>query len=246
MTGWLSGWLRDIVLIILFAAFVDLLIPNNALQRYVKIAVSLMILLTILSPVIKLLRAEVDVRQAADEAFVAADGGFPALPAVLEAGGRLKLHADSRSARLVEGQIAEMIRDAMLREHGVNVLEVAVTIGEASGSVSASSETASAAAAEIQHIRLRIGSDEARIARPPDSRIAEVGKVEPIAVAVKLDERDGESGRNTPTLVSTARTDSDETQSNHYVKNSQIRQHIGQWLGIDESKVVIVWADEEP
>lgn len=74
MTAWLSGWLRDIVLIILLATFVDLLIPNNSLQRYVKVVVSLIILLTILSPVISFLKEDRAVNQALEQASGKKDG----------------------------------------------------------------------------------------------------------------------------------------------------------------------------
>ncbi|PWW05659.1 stage III sporulation protein AF [Paenibacillus cellulosilyticus] len=54
MMDWLSGWLRDIITVILLAAIVDLLLPNKAMQRYARLVVGLIVLLTILSPLIRL------------------------------------------------------------------------------------------------------------------------------------------------------------------------------------------------
>ena len=58
MIDWLAGWLREIVLVVLFAVVADMLLPTNALQRYIKVVISLFILLTILSPVLTLLRSD--------------------------------------------------------------------------------------------------------------------------------------------------------------------------------------------
>lgn len=45
-------------MVILLAAFIDLLLPNRTMQRYVKLMMSLIILLILLSPVIKLFDAK--------------------------------------------------------------------------------------------------------------------------------------------------------------------------------------------
>lgn len=50
----LGSWLKEIIMIILLATFLDLLLPNRSMQRYVKLTLSLIILLTMLSPVLKL------------------------------------------------------------------------------------------------------------------------------------------------------------------------------------------------
>jgi stage III sporulation protein AF len=51
---WLTLWLKKIILLVLLAAFLDLILPNTSLQRYVKMVMGLIILLTILSPVFTL------------------------------------------------------------------------------------------------------------------------------------------------------------------------------------------------
>ncbi|MFW5433092.1 stage III sporulation protein AF [Paenibacillus apiarius] len=57
--SWLGQWLKEIIMIILLATFIDLLLPNRTMQRYVKLMLSLIILLTLLSPVLKLFDAKV-------------------------------------------------------------------------------------------------------------------------------------------------------------------------------------------
>ena len=58
MIGWLESWLREIVLVVLFAVVTDMLLPNNTMQRYIKVVVSLFILLTILNPIITFIRSD--------------------------------------------------------------------------------------------------------------------------------------------------------------------------------------------
>ncbi len=53
--SFLSEWLKEIIFIVLIAVFIDLLLPNRSMERYAKFVVSLIILLTLLSPVMKLL-----------------------------------------------------------------------------------------------------------------------------------------------------------------------------------------------
>jgi len=59
VVAWLSDWLRDIIAVILLAVFVELLLPNKAMQRYARLVVGLFILLTILSPILKLIQSDI-------------------------------------------------------------------------------------------------------------------------------------------------------------------------------------------
>jgi stage III sporulation protein AF len=61
--AWLSDWLKSIIMVILLAAFVDILLPSQTMQRYVKTVISLFILLTLLQPVFSLLQKEASVSQ---------------------------------------------------------------------------------------------------------------------------------------------------------------------------------------
>lgn len=38
---WLAGWLKTVIMVIMLATFVDLLLPSNTMQRYVKTVLSL-------------------------------------------------------------------------------------------------------------------------------------------------------------------------------------------------------------
>jgi stage III sporulation protein AF len=55
---WISDWIRQIVLIIFIATFIDLLLPNSSLERYVKLIMGLIIIVSILQPVLQLVFQE--------------------------------------------------------------------------------------------------------------------------------------------------------------------------------------------
>ncbi|MFB4260726.1 stage III sporulation protein AF [Shouchella clausii] len=50
----MNGWVTSIVLLILLAVVLELLLPNTALKNYVKLVVSLMLLVMMLQPVLSL------------------------------------------------------------------------------------------------------------------------------------------------------------------------------------------------
>lgn len=51
---WLGNWIEQIILVLFIAMIIDLLLPNHSLERYVKLVVGLLILMTILQPILHL------------------------------------------------------------------------------------------------------------------------------------------------------------------------------------------------
>lgn len=54
MMAFLSDWLRGLILVIFLAVILDMILPNNAMQRYAKLVMGLLIILMLLSPILKL------------------------------------------------------------------------------------------------------------------------------------------------------------------------------------------------
>lgn len=50
----LGQWVKNVTIILLLALFLDLLIPNNNLKRYVRLVIGLLIIMTIISPLIRI------------------------------------------------------------------------------------------------------------------------------------------------------------------------------------------------
>lgn len=75
---WLSEWLKSIIMVILLASFVDILLPSQTMQRYVKTVISLFILLTLLHPLFSLLQKQASVDQLLADADSFFQGKSPA------------------------------------------------------------------------------------------------------------------------------------------------------------------------
>ncbi|MGZ4106048.1 MAG: stage III sporulation protein AF [Tumebacillaceae bacterium] len=54
MMDFISHWLRGLILLIFLAIILDMILPNNAFQRYAKVVMGLMIIFLMLTPVMKL------------------------------------------------------------------------------------------------------------------------------------------------------------------------------------------------
>jgi stage III sporulation protein AF len=52
--SFLTEWVTNIILFILLAIVIDLLLPNSAMQKYAKMVISLLLIVVILSPILKI------------------------------------------------------------------------------------------------------------------------------------------------------------------------------------------------
>ncbi|WP_010274058.1 stage III sporulation protein AF [Paenibacillus senegalensis] len=133
---WLSDWLKQLIIIVMLAAFVDLLLPNSAMQRYVKLVVSLFLVLILLSPIIQLLNSPKEVEQmiaSIDEQHQRGPGtAIPALAEIYEQGERLARDNELQAKQLVEKQLAEQLSRELAQATGETVrqLEVSTTKDE--------------------------------------------------------------------------------------------------------------------
>ncbi|WP_270179230.1 stage III sporulation protein AF [Alkalihalobacillus sp. CinArs1] len=56
----ITGWVTNIILLILIATVLELLLPNSNMQRYVKMVIGLMLMAVILSPLLKIFTEDFD------------------------------------------------------------------------------------------------------------------------------------------------------------------------------------------
>lgn len=52
MIAYITAWIKDIIFVVLFSSFIELLLPNSNIQKFVRVILGLFILLTILNPII--------------------------------------------------------------------------------------------------------------------------------------------------------------------------------------------------
>jgi stage III sporulation protein AF len=58
--GFLTEWITNIIVLVLLAGVIELLLPGNQFQNYIKMVIGLLILLAMLSPLFKLLNSDMD------------------------------------------------------------------------------------------------------------------------------------------------------------------------------------------
>ncbi|MDK8179336.1 stage III sporulation protein AF [Paenibacillus sp. UMB4589-SE434] len=116
---WLSQWLKEIIMVILLATFIDLLLPNRTMQRYVKLMMSLIILLILLSPIMKLFDANItdELAQQWDQASAATPGTYASLTSIQREANRIKAKRDeqvmSYAAAQLETNMKKQLNDTL-------------------------------------------------------------------------------------------------------------------------------------
>ncbi|MBH0160160.1 stage III sporulation protein AF [Fictibacillus sp. 26RED30] len=70
--AFLTEWITNIIILVLLAGVIELLLPGNQFQNYIKMVVGLLILLAMLSPLFKLINSDLD------QVFLAMDLPAPA------------------------------------------------------------------------------------------------------------------------------------------------------------------------
>ncbi|APO46643.1 stage III sporulation protein AF [Paenibacillus xylanexedens] len=127
--GWLSNWLQDLIMIVLLATFVDMLLPNRSMERYVKLVLSLLILLTLLSPITKLLKSDpVGELKRAMSAMDAPSNGNATLEQILAQGKRLQSNEQEQSLQWTAKELANVMKGQIEETTGARVRSVEVQL----------------------------------------------------------------------------------------------------------------------
>ncbi|WP_145045314.1 MULTISPECIES: stage III sporulation protein AF [Paenibacillus] len=127
--GWLSNWLQELIMIVLLATFVDMLLPNRSMERYVKLVLSLLILLTLLSPITKLLKSDpVAELKRAMTAMESPSEGNATLEQILAQGKRLQLNEQEQSLTWTAKELAKVMKGQIEQSTGERVQSVEVRL----------------------------------------------------------------------------------------------------------------------
>lgn len=135
--AWLGGWLHELILVVLMAAFVEMLLPSKSMERYARLVLSLLILLAMLSPLISLLKGDASkelsaaVRQQERSGWPGGSKGKggESLEQILADGQRLAAGARDQSLKLAAEEIAGQMRDQIAGSTGAKGVKVTVALG---------------------------------------------------------------------------------------------------------------------
>lgn len=137
---WLSEWLKSVIMIVLFAAFVDLILPSKSMQRYARLVLSLLILLALIRPIISLLTVAPEKQLALELEKVEKGSNTPReaeLDYILAQAEKIKNVQQSQSLQWAGHEVARQMKDQIMEETGEQVDEVKVVLAapsEATGS----------------------------------------------------------------------------------------------------------------
>ncbi len=124
---WLSIWLKKLILLVLLAAFLDLILPNTNLQRYVKMVMGLIILITIMSPLFTIFNlSQDDLALKMSRYQESLDN--PADPQWKKLTNQLLSTQDGQVTGYVKQQMENLLRAQVSSQFGVAVGKVEVTI----------------------------------------------------------------------------------------------------------------------
>lgn len=202
---WFNDWLKMVITIVMFAAFIDLLLPSSKMQRYVKTVLSLFILLTLLSPVLDLFRSNWDVDKLLAEAEVKhkgtglgrlSDSPNGSLQAIEDQGLRLKDAQNQQALVLAEKQIAEAIKESIRVETAYEPQQVDVlTSNDSEGNP------------YIKNINVIMHDKASAVSTAPaeESKPKSIAAVKPIQIQVQVGGKDSQStevtNEDTPALI---------------------------------------------
>lgn len=200
---WFNDWLKMVITIVMFAAFIDLLLPSSKMQRYVKTILSLFILLTLLSPVLDLFRSNWNIDQLLAEAEVKqkeagrtlSDSPNGSLQAIEQEGLRLKETHNQQAILLAEKQISEAIKENIRVETAYEAQQVDVlTSNDSEGNPF------------IKNISIILHDKASAVSAPvKETQSKSIAAVKPIQIEIQVDRKNSHTSKDneedTPTLI---------------------------------------------
>ncbi|MNH89675.1 Stage III sporulation protein AF [compost metagenome] len=203
---WLGDWLRELILVVLLAAFVEMLLPSKSMERYARLVLSLLVLLTMLSPIVSMLKGDatgalslaMDQQEHDGSVLTGAGKGAGSLEKILADGRMLAAGVQEQSLKFAAEEVAGQMRDQIAGSTGLQGAKVTVKLGMASASGSPgdgavpviSSVTVALPAASPAAGAGSGSSPAAGTAAGPASEPIVITPVEPVQVSLGADQEE--------------------------------------------------------
>lgn len=168
---WLTLWLKKIILLVLLAAFLDLILPNTTLQRYVKMVMGLILLLTIISPLFSLFNLSQDdlalrLDRYQEELNKPADEEWKRIT------GKLLSHQDDQTTAYVQAQVTSAVKTRVKQVYGRDVQHIKIQMDKSDPALPA-----------IKRIELVLGEEQTQ-QKPEANPIQPVRPIQPVQIQV--------------------------------------------------------------
>jgi stage III sporulation protein AF len=128
MIEFLSDWMRGLILVIFLAVFLDMMLPNNVLQRYAKVVMGLLVILLMLTPVLKFAGTSVyEMNFSIDNLLPGGkDKGLPTIDQIQKQGEQLGQNNAALTMQQWKTNMAAEIKALIEKDHAVSVSAIAV------------------------------------------------------------------------------------------------------------------------
>lgn len=123
MMAMLSLWLKKIILVVLLAVFLDLLLPNGVMQRYVRVVMGFVILATMLAPITSFFHSSWS-----PNALLAADLPLQdtSLQQILEQGKAMQKEQEKQAEEEWKKRMESSLKQQIEKEYPVTVEQVSL------------------------------------------------------------------------------------------------------------------------
>lgn len=127
MIGMVTEWIKNIIYIVLFASFLELLLPNSSMQRFIRVIMGLLIMLAILNPVILVIGNPLSLEQS-----MVTIGGSSGLKAaeVLNSASKITQTREELTRNIYCAEMAKQIKALVMTVEGVTDAGVKVELQE--------------------------------------------------------------------------------------------------------------------
>lgn len=134
MIAYITVWIKNIIFVVLFASFLELLLPSSSMQRFVRVIIGLFIMLAILNPVIGVIES----KTAANQLPVLATGfdNEAVNTDILTAVNHVVEKRDLMARELYIRDLSKQIRATVMAIDGVKDAKVTISLEPATASLS--------------------------------------------------------------------------------------------------------------
>lgn len=232
---WLGSWLKSIVLVILLATFVDILLPSQTMQRYVKTVLSLFILLTLLSPLLSIFQKQTSLEQLLSDAMFAKSGALFAssqaqgdaermqsIGSIQQQADQLKTAQEQQSQRLMQQQIEGLMKKGIEQAGSGSVKVQSVKV-----------ETGKDSKGQVQivqvHVQVAPGATESKGENDSGREPMKPVNIEPVTIGI---------GQQSKPAAKEA-PDSDGQPGGYEQERTQIRMSLSKEWQIPMDRIVV-------
>jgi len=180
---WLEDWLKQIILLILIATFIDLLLPNRSMERYVKLVMGLLMIMAILAPILKFIGKEKELSALAfDQQVKGEEKSLPSMQEIESSSQQIEKQQDAFVRQRARRQMEQMVAEQVEARFDVDVRNCIVQLKEEASTL------------RLERIRLTVSPASSA---PKGQGIPAMEPVEPVEIGERTEaENKGSSERH--------------------------------------------------